>query len=179
MQRPFLIRAATLATLSAAICAQAATTAQQGPDPGVLSQRVLDELAAVNGVPGMGAAVWRGGRIVWRGSTGLSDLAADEARRLLKRFMATWETKAPKLAAWAAEAVPESFAVFAMPTEHRRRLRTSNALERLNKELKRRTRVATLFPNTASCERLASAVAMEISEEWVSGRAYLNMDGDH
>lgn len=103
---------------------------------------------------------------------------ADEARRLLKRFMATWETKAPKLAAWAAEAVPESFAVFAMPTEHRRRLRTSNALERLNKELKRRTRVATLFPNTASCERLASAVAMEISEEWVSGRAYLNMDGD-
>lgn len=51
MPRPFLIQAATLAVLSAAICAQAATTARQGPDPGVLSQRVLDELAAVNGVP--------------------------------------------------------------------------------------------------------------------------------
>lgn len=101
---------------------------------------------------------------------------ADEAKRLLERFLTTWETKTPKLAAWAAEAVPESFAVFALPPAHRRRLRTSNALERLNKELKRRTRVATLFPSAASCERLASAVAMEISEEWVSGRAYLNMD---
>lgn len=101
---------------------------------------------------------------------------AEEAKRLLDRFITVWEPKAPRLAAWAADAVPESFAVFALPIAHRRRLRTSNALERLNKELKRRTRVATLFPNAASCERLASAVAMEISEEWVSGRLYLNMD---
>jgi transposase-like protein len=101
---------------------------------------------------------------------------ADEARRLLERFLTAWEAKAPKLVAWAATAVPECFAVFMLPAAHRRRLRTSNALERLNKELKRRTRVATLFPSAASCERLASAVAMEISEEWVSGRAYLNMD---
>lgn len=98
-----------------------------------------------------------------------------EAKRLLERFLTTWESKAPKLTAWAADAVPESFAVFALPPAHRRRLRTSNALERLNKELKRRTRVATLFPSAASCERLASAVAMEISEEWISGRTYLNM----
>ena len=101
---------------------------------------------------------------------------AEEAKRLLERFVAAWEAKAPKLTAWAAIAVPEGFAVFALPAEHQRRLRTSNALERLNKELKRRTRIATLFPSAASCERLASAVAMEISEEWVSGRAYLNMD---
>lgn len=103
---------------------------------------------------------------------------ADEARRLLERFLTAWEAKAPQLTAWAATAVSECFAVFALPAAHRRRLRTSNALERLNKELKRRTRVATLFPSAASCERLASAVAMEISEEWVSGRAYLNMDVD-
>lgn len=76
MPRRFLVQAATIAALSAALCAQAATPAQQGPDPGVLSQRLLDELAAVNGVPGMGAAVWQGGRIVWQGSTGLSDVAA-------------------------------------------------------------------------------------------------------
>ena len=101
---------------------------------------------------------------------------AEDARRLLERFLRAWEAKTPKLTAWAASAVPEGFAVFALPATHRPRLRTSNALERLNKELKRRTRVATLFPSAASCERLASAVAMEISEEWVSGRAYLNMD---
>lgn len=99
----------------------------------------------------------------------------DEAKRLLDRLLDTWETTAPKLAAWAAEAVPEAFAVFALPASHRRRLRTSNALERVNKELKRRTRVATLFPSAASCERLVTAVAMEISEEWVTGRIYLDM----
>ncbi|TAH47058.1 MAG: hypothetical protein EYC71_02215 [Gammaproteobacteria bacterium] len=54
-------------------------------------------------------------------------------------------------------------------------MRTTNALERVNKEIKRRTRVATLFPNEASCERLVTAVAMEISEEWVTGRIYLDM----
>lgn len=99
----------------------------------------------------------------------------DEAKRLLDRLLDTWETTAPKLAAWAADAVPEAFAVFALPVAHRCRLRTSNALERVNKELKRRTRVATLFPNAASCERLVTAVAMEISEEWITGRLYLDM----
>src|SRR5574337_95618 len=99
----------------------------------------------------------------------------DETKRLLDRLLDTWETTAPKLAAWAAEAVPEAFAVFALPVSHRRRLRTSNALERVNKELKRRTRVATLFPSAASCERLVTAVAVEISEEWITGRIYLDM----
>jgi putative transposase len=63
--------------------------------------------------------------------------------------------------------------VFEFPEAHRRCLRTTNVLERLNKEIKRRTRVATLFPNEASCLRLVSAVAMEISEEWLTGRVYL------
>lgn len=65
--------------------------------------------------------------------------------------------------------------MFALPATHRRRLRTSNALERLNKELKRRTRVA-LFPSAASCARLMTAVAMEISDEWLTDRTYLNLD---
>ena len=55
-------------------------------------------------------------------------------------------------------------------------MRTSNALERLSREIKRRTRVATLFPNEGSLLRLASAVAIEISEDWETGRIYLNMD---
>lgn len=103
---------------------------------------------------------------------------AEEAKRLLERLTTKYQSKAPKLAAWAAEALPEGLAVFALPASHRRRLRTTNALERVNKEIKRRTRVATLFPNDRSCERLVTAIAMEISEEWVTGRIYLNMEGD-
>ena len=101
---------------------------------------------------------------------------AEEAKRLLDRFIEKYQPKAPKLTTWAAEALPEGLAVFALPTGHRRRMRTTNALERVNKEIKRRTRVATLFPNEQSCERLVTAIAMEISEEWVTGRTYLNME---
>ncbi len=76
---------------------------------------------------------------------------------------------------WAEEALPEGMVVFNMPEKHWKRLRTDNMLERLNKEILRRTRVATLFPNTASCLRLVSAVVMETSEDWVTGKAYLKM----
>lgn len=100
---------------------------------------------------------------------------AAEAQRLLERFVAAYETAAPDLAAWAETALPEGLAVFTVPEPHRKRLRTSNAIERVNKEIKRRTRVVTLFPNEASCLRLVTAVAMEISEDWQTGRRYLNM----
>lgn len=66
----------------------------------------------------------------------------------------------------------------AWPPDQRRRLRTTNGLERLNKEIKRRTRVATLFPNEASLLRLVSAVLMEISEEWETGKVYLATETD-
>ena len=79
--------------------------------------------------------------------------------------MRKYEKKAPKLSAWMAANLAEGLTVFAFPAAHRKRLRTSNLLERLNKEIKRRTRVATLFPNEASLLRLVSAVLMEISEE--------------
>lgn len=84
--------------------------------------------------------------------------------------------KAGKLAAWLDHNVAESLAVFDIPTEHRRRLRTTNLLERINKEIKRRTRVATLFPNEASLLRLASAVLAEIDQEWQSAKVYLTME---
>lgn len=103
-------------------------------------------------------------------------LNREEAERQLDRLIQAYQDKAPKLAAWAAEAIPEALTVFAFPEGHRRRIRTSNMVERLNKELKRRTRVATLFPNEDSCLRLVSAVAMEISDEWQTGRVYLTME---
>ncbi len=76
------------------------------------------------------------------------------------------------------ENLPEGFTVFSLPPGHRRRLRTSNLLERLSREIKRRTRVATLFPNEASLLRLASAVLSEVSEEWETGRVYLSMESE-
>lgn len=99
-----------------------------------------------------------------------------EADRLLQLTVKKYEKTAPKLAAWMSENVPESLTVFAFPEPHRRRLRTSNMLERTNKEIKRRTRVATLFPNEASLLRLVSAVLMEISEEWETEKLYLRME---
>lgn len=103
-------------------------------------------------------------------------LNRQEAERQLDLLIESYQDKAPKLAAWATAAIPEALTVFEFPEAHRRRIRTSNMVERLNKELKRRTRVATLFPNEDSCLRLVSAVAMEISDEWETGRAYLTME---
>jgi len=101
-----------------------------------------------------------------------------EAERQLDIAVKRHRAKAPKLAEWLERNVPEGLAVFALPASHRRRLRTINMLERLNKELKRRTRVAGLFPNEASALRLVSAVAMEISEEWETNHKYLTMEPD-
>jgi len=99
-----------------------------------------------------------------------------DADRRLELVVRKYEKSAPKLANWLSANVPDSLTVFALPEAHRRRLRTSNMLERLNKEIKRRTRVATLFPNEASLLRLVSAVLMEISEEWETEKIYLRME---
>ena len=99
------------------------------------------------------------------------DLPAAEER--LARVVRKYEKTAPKLAVWLEANVPESLTVLRLPPSHRRRLRTTNMLERLNRELKRRTRVATLFPNEASLLRLASAILIEISEEWETGKRYV------
>ena len=100
----------------------------------------------------------------------------DAAREQLARVVRKYEKTAPKLAQWMEENVPESFAVFRLPPAHRVRLRTTNMLERVNRELKRRTRVATLFPNEASLLRLVTAVLMELSEEWETGKRYVTFE---
>jgi len=98
-----------------------------------------------------------------------------EAERQLGLAVELYREKAPRLARWIEENVPEGLSVFMLPPYHRTRMRTTNGLERLNREIKRRTRVATLFPNEASVLRLVAAVVSEISEEWEAGKIYLNM----
>jgi putative transposase len=99
-----------------------------------------------------------------------------EAERQLEIAVKKYRTTAPGLADWLETNVPQGLTIFALPVSHRRRLRTSNMLERLNEEIKRRTRVAGLFPNDASALRLVSAVLMEISEDWETNRKYLTME---
>ena len=103
----------------------------------------------------------------------------EEAERQLERVAKTNEKKAPKLSAWMREAIPQGFGVYEIPPEHRRRLKSTNLHEWLNKEMKRRTRVATLFPNEASVLRLVSAVCSEISEDWEAGRKYITVETGH
>ena len=99
-----------------------------------------------------------------------------EADQRLAALVKKYADSAPRLAAWLDENIPEALAVFSLPAAHRRKLRTTNSLERINKEIKRRTRVATLFPNEASALRLVTAVLMEISEDWETNRTYLSME---
>ena len=111
-----------------------------------------------------------------RGIFGAAD--RDEAQRRLKLFLKKHRPAAPKLADWAEHNVPQGLTVLEvdLPASHRRRLRTVNVVERLNREVYRRTRVATLFPNEASLLRLVSAVLIETSEEWQAGKKYLTME---
>jgi transposase-like protein len=98
-----------------------------------------------------------------------------EAERLLKQAVEAWTAESPKLAQWAEENLPEGFSTFDLPAAQRTRLRTTNGLERINRELKRRTRVASIFPNMASCLRLVSALLAECDEEWMTGKIYLSL----
>ena len=94
------------------------------------------------------------------------------AERLLQMAIHKYAVSAPRLSAWLEENIPEGLTVFDFPLEHRRFIRTTNGLERVNREIRRRTKVIGIFPNEASCLRLVSAVLMEISEEWQIGKKY-------
>jgi len=94
------------------------------------------------------------------------------AERLLQTAIQKYAKTAPRLSGWMEEKLPEGFAFFDFPLEHRRFIRTTNSLERVNREIRRRTRVVGIFPNEASCLRLITAILMEISEEWQIGKKY-------
>jgi len=96
-----------------------------------------------------------------------------EAVALLKRTVQKYEKSVPKLAAWMEENLLEGLTVFSFPAAHRRLIRTTNGVERVHRELRRRTRVASIFPNEGSCLRLISALLMEISDDWQTDKAYM------
>ena len=100
----------------------------------------------------------------------------ETAETYLRKTVEKYALIAPKLADWMEINIPEGLAIFAFPSTHQRRIRTTNSLERLNREIRRRSRVAMLFPNEASCLRLVSAVVMEISDDWQTGRTYIRLD---
>jgi len=94
------------------------------------------------------------------------------AEEYLQATIQKYAISAPRLSAWLEENLAEGFTIFDFPLEHRRSIRTTNSLERINKEIRRRTRVVGVFPNEASCLRLISALLMETSEEWQIGKHY-------
>ena len=94
------------------------------------------------------------------------------AEEYLLAAIQKYAVSAPRLSAWLEGNLSEGFSVFDFPLEDRRTIRTTNSLERVNKEIRRRTRVVGVFPNEASCLRLVSAILMEISEEWQIGKHY-------
>jgi putative transposase len=99
-----------------------------------------------------------------------------QAEAQLRKTVEKYAQSASKLADWLEGNIPEGLTVFSFPGDHWRRIRTVNSLERVCKEIRRRTRVAGIFPNEASCLRLVSALLMEISESWETGKIYLSLE---
>ena len=99
-----------------------------------------------------------------------------EAERFLGMAIEKYKDSASRLSEWLESNIPEGLTVFALPDNQRRKLRSTNMVERLNREINRRTRVAGLFPNEASLLRLVSSVLIETSEEGETGKRYLSMD---
>jgi putative transposase len=99
----------------------------------------------------------------------------NDARAMVNTVIERYAKSAPKFTAWLEANVEEGFTIFAFPRAFWKKLRTSNVMERTNREIKRRTKVATLFPNEDACLRLVTAVLQEIHEDWITGNIYLNM----
>ena len=100
----------------------------------------------------------------------------EQARRDLAIWLAKWQVKYPKLCNWVEANIEETFSFYRLPAEHHRHMKSSNMLERINQEVKRRTLVVRIFPNVASCLRLVRSLAVEIHEDWIEATRYLNMD---
>jgi len=101
------------------------------------------------------------------------DLA--EVRRDLAQWLVKWQAKYPRLTGWVEENIEETLSFYRLPLAHHKHLKSTNMLERLNQEIKRRTHVVRIFPNAASCLRLVRALAIETHEDWLEAPRYLNM----
>jgi len=99
-----------------------------------------------------------------------------EAQADLAGWLKRWEQRYPRLTDWAEENIGATLTFYRLPRQHHKHLKSTNLLERLNEEIKRRTRVVRIFPNEASCLRLVRALCAEIHETWLEDTRYLNMD---
>jgi len=100
----------------------------------------------------------------------------EQARQDLAVWLVKWQSKYPKMCAWVEANIEETFTFYRLPAEHHKHMKSTNMLERINEELKRRTLVVRIFPNAASCLRLVRALAAEIHEDWIEATRYLNME---
>lgn len=100
----------------------------------------------------------------------------EEARQDLTAWLAKWGPRYGKLCAWVEDNIEESLTFYGLPLPHHKHLKSTNLLERLNEELKRRTLIVRIFPNAASCLRLTRALAVEMHEGWIEATRYLNME---
>jgi transposase-like protein len=100
----------------------------------------------------------------------------DSARKVRDQILGKYGTRAPKATTLLDESFDDITAVLAVPLKYRKRLRTTNGVERLNQEVRRRERVIRIFPNEASVIRLMGALLMEQDEKWQAGRKYFDMD---
>ena len=99
-----------------------------------------------------------------------------EARQDLAAWLQKWSSKYPKLCDWVEENIEETWTFYRLPLQHHKHMKSTNMLERLNEEIRRRTRVVRIFPNAESCLRLVRALAVETHENWIEATRYLNMD---
>jgi hypothetical protein len=99
-----------------------------------------------------------------------------EARRDLAAWLTKWSGKYSKLTGWVEENIDETLTFYRLPRQHHKHLKSTNMLERLNEEIKRRTQVVRIFPNGESCLRLVPAFAVDTHENWLEQHRYLNMD---
>jgi putative transposase len=102
--------------------------------------------------------------------------ALAEARADLATWLKKWSPRYEKLTGWVEENIEETFTYYGLPRQHHKHMKSTNMLERLNEEIKRRTHVVRIFPNAASCLRLVRALAVETHENWLEANRYLNMD---
>jgi transposase-like protein len=100
----------------------------------------------------------------------------EEARKDLANWLVKWQERYPKLCEWAEANIEETFTFYRYPLAHHKHLKSTNMLERINEELKRRTHVIRIFPNAQSCQRLLRALCVEIHEGWIEQHRYLNME---
>jgi putative transposase len=99
-----------------------------------------------------------------------------EARQDLAAWLKKWAVKYPKLGDWVENNIEETLTFYRLPRQHHKNLKSTNLLERLNEEIKRRTLVVRIFPNPAACLRLVRALAVEMHENWIEATRYLNME---